>query len=170
MIENNKSVVKDNGNIFINSDNTYFIIKNETNIEILKKFVEEKFNGIINNIINDILSNNEKIYWKILINISLKDIKLFKKFYSIDNDAYFNLYGNMQDNFNISIQINKFPSNIDIGKKINEPNIMLSIKLKYLFEIIDYLNISEFSIYHIEQSLLFIRSDKGTVFIAGMVH
>ena len=79
MIENNKSVVKDNGNIFINSDNTYFIIKNETNIEILKKFVEEKFNGIINNIINDILSNNEKIYWKILINISLKDIKLFKK-------------------------------------------------------------------------------------------
>ena len=169
MIENDKSVVKDNGNIFINSDNTYFIIKNETNIEILKKFVEEKFNGIINNIINDILSNNEKIYWKILINISLKDIKLFKKFYSIDNDAYFNLYGNMQDNFNISIQINNFPSNIDIGKKINEPNIMLSIKLKYLFEIIDYLNISEFSIYHIEQSLLFIRSDKGMVFIAGMV-
>ena len=48
----------------------------------------------------------------------------------------------MQDNFNISIQINNFPSNIDIGKKINEPNIMLSIKLKYLFEIIDYLNIS----------------------------
>ena len=52
MIENNRTIVKDNGNIFINSDNTYFIIKNETNIEILKKFVEEKFNGIINNIIN----------------------------------------------------------------------------------------------------------------------
>ena len=166
MIKIDKSIVKDNGNIYVNSDNIYFIIKNEANTEILKEFAKEKFNGII----NDIICNNKEIYRNILLNISKNDIKLFKKFYSIDNDAYLNLYGNMQDNFNISIEINKFPSNIDIGKKINEPNIMLSLKLKYLFEVIDYLNINEFSIYHIEQSLLFIRSDKGTVFIAGMVH
>ena len=166
MIKIDKSIVKDNGNIYVNSDNIYFIIKNEANTEILKEFAKEKFNGII----NDIICNNKEIYGNILLNISKNDIKLFKKFYSIDNDAYLNLYGNMQDNFNISIQINNFPSNIDIGKKINEPNIMLSLKLKYLFEVIDYLNINEFSIYHIEQSLLFIRSDKGTVFIAGMVH
>ena len=166
MIENNRTIVKDNGNIFVNNNNIYFIIKNEANTEILKEFAKEKFNGII----NDIICNNKEIYGNILLNISKNDIKLFKKFYSIDNDAYLNLYGNMQDNFNISIQINNFPSNIDIGKKINEPNIMLSLKLKYLFEVIDYLNINEFSIYHIEQSLLFIRSDKGTVFIAGMVH
>ena len=166
MIKIDKSIVKDNGNIFVNNNNIYFIIKNEANTEILKEFAKEKFNGII----NDIICNNKEIYRNILLNISKNDIKLFKKFYSIDNDAYLNLYGNMQDNFNISIQINKFPSNIDIGKKINEPNIMLSLKLKYLFEVIDYLNINEFSIYHIEQSLLFIRSDKGTVFIAGMVH
>ena len=166
MIKIDKSIVKDNGNIYVNSDNIYFIIKNEANTEILKEFAKEKFNGII----NDIICNNKEIYRNILLNISKNDIKLFKKFYSIDNDAYLNLYGNMQDNFNISIQINNFPSNIDIGKKINEPNIMLSLKLKYLFEVIDYLNINEFSIYHIEQSLLFIRSDKGTVFIAGMVH
>ena len=166
MIKIDKSIVKDNGNIFVNNNNIYFIIKNEANTEILKEFAKEKFNGII----NDIICNNKEIYRNILLNISKNDIKLFKKFYSIDNDAYLNLYGNMQDNFNISIEINKFPSNIDIGKKINEPNIMLSLKLKYLFEVIDYLNINEFSIYHIEQSLLFIRSDKGTVFIAGMVH
>ena len=165
MIKIDKSIVKDNGNIFVNNNNIYFIIKNEANQEILKEFAKEKFNGII----NDIICNNKEIYGNILLNISKNDIKLFKKFYSIDNDAYLNLYGNMQDNFNISIEINKFPSNIDIGKKINEPNIMLSLKLKYLFEVIDYLNISEFSIYHIEQSLLFIRSDKGMVFIAGMV-
>ena len=165
MIKIDKSIVKDNGNIYVNFDNIYFIIKNEANTEILKEFAKEKFNGII----NDIICNNKEIYGNILLNISKNDIKLFKKFYSIDNDAYLNLYGNMQDNFNISIEINKFPSNIDIGKKINEPNIMLSLKLKYLFEVIDYLNINEFSIYHIEQSLLFIRSDKGMVFIAGMV-
>ena len=165
MIEKDRTIVKDNGNIFVNNNNIYFIIKNEANTEILKEFAKEKFNGII----NDIICNNKEIYGNILLNISKNDIKLFKKFYSIDNDAYLNLYGNMQDNFNISIEINKFPSNIDIGKKINEPNIMLSLKLKYLFEVIDYLNISEFSIYHIEQSLLFIRSDKGMVFIAGMV-
>ena len=136
MIKIDKSIVKDNGNIFVNNNNIYFIIKNEANTEILKEFAKEKFNGII----NDIICNNKEIYRNILLNISKNDIKLFKKFYSIDNDAYLNLYGNMQDNFNISIEINKFPSNIDIGKKINEPNIMLSLKLSFtivlLFSII----------------------------------
>ena len=167
MIENDKSVVKDNGNIFINSDYNYFIIKNETNIEILKQFVKEKFSGIINNIINDILINNEKIYWKILINISLKDIKLFKKFYKIDEDAEIIL----NDNYlKFLVTINNVNNYVNTGIKINNIGLSLSLKIKYLLNIINYLKIEEFTIYHIIDSLLFIKSDKGIVFIAGMVH
>ena len=37
MIENNRTIVKDNGNIFVNNNNIYFIIKNEANQEIIGK-------------------------------------------------------------------------------------------------------------------------------------
>ena len=37
MIKIDKSIVKDNGNIFVNNNNIYFIIKNEANQEILKE-------------------------------------------------------------------------------------------------------------------------------------
>ena len=45
--------VKDNGNIFVNDSDIYFIIKNEANQEILKEFVKEKFNGTIKNLLYD---------------------------------------------------------------------------------------------------------------------
>ena len=41
MIENDRTTVKDNGNIFVNDSDIYFIIKNEANQEILKEFVKE---------------------------------------------------------------------------------------------------------------------------------
>ena len=162
MIENDKSVVKDNGNIFINSDNTYFIIKNEANQEILKEFVEEKFKGTI----KQIIFNDKEIVNKILVNITKKDINLFKKFYKIDNDAVTSLNDNYY--LKILITINKVNSYINTGIKINNLNLSLSVKIKYLLEIVDYLKIEEFTIYHIIDSLLFIKSNKGIVFIAGM--
>ena len=162
MIENNRTIVKDNGNIFVNNNNIYFIIKNEANQEILKEFAKEKFNGII----NDIICNNKEIYGNILLNISKNDIKLFKKFYSIDNDAVTSLNDNYY--LKILITINKVNSYINTGIKINNLNLSLSVKIKYLLEIVDYLKIEEFTIYHIIDSLLFIKSNKGIVFIAGM--
>ena len=149
MIENDKSVVKDNGNIFINSDNTYFIIKNEANQEILKEFVEEKFKGTI----KQIIFNDKEIVNKILVNITKKDINLFKKFYKIDNDAVTSLNDNYY--LKILITINKVNSYINTGIKINNLNLSLSVKIKYLLEIVDYLKIEEFTIYHITNSLLF---------------
>ena len=164
MIKIDKSIVKDNGNIYVNSDNIYFIIKNEANTEILKEFAKEKFNGII----NDIICNNKEIYGNILLNISLKDIKLFKKFYKIDNDAEISL----NDNYYLKIlmTINKVNSYVNTGIKISNLNLILSLKIKYLLEIVDYLKIEEFAIYHITNSLLFIVSTKGKVFIAGIIH
>lgn len=162
MIENNRTIVKDNGNIFVNNNNIYFIIKNEVNQEILKEFVEEKFKGII----KQIIFNDKEIVNKILVNITKKDINLFKKFYKIDNDAVTSLNDNYY--LKILITINKVNSYINTGIKINNLNLSLSVKIKYLLEIVDYLKIEEFTIYHIIDSLLFIKSNKGIVFIAGM--
>lgn len=162
MIENNRTIVKDNGNIFVNNNNIYFIIKNEVNQEILKEFVEEKFKGTI----KQIIFNDKEIVNKILVNITKKDINLFKKFYKIDNDAVTSLNDNYY--LKILITINKVNSYINTGIKINNLNLSLSVKIKYLLEIVDYLKIEEFTIYHIIDSLLFIKSNKGIVFIAGM--
>ena len=162
MIENNRTIVKDNGNIFVNNNNIYFIIKNEVNQEILKEFVEEKFKGII----KQIIFNDKEIVNKILVNITKKDINLFKKFYKIDNDVVTSLNDNYY--LKILITINKVNSYINTGIKINNLNLSLSVKIKYLLEIVDYLKIEEFTIYHIIDSLLFIKSNKGIVFIAGM--
>ena len=162
MIENNRTIVKDNGNIFVNNNNIYFIIKNEANQEILKEFVEEKFKGTI----KQIIFNDKEIVNKILVNITKKDINLFKKFYKIDNDAVTSLNDNYY--LKILITINKVNSYINTGIKINNLNLSLSVKIKYLLEIVDYLKIEEFTIYHIIDSLLFIKSNKGIVFIAGM--
>jgi hypothetical protein len=161
MIENNRTIVKDNGNIFVNNNNIYFIIKNEVNQEILKEFVEEKFKGTI----KQIIFNDKEIVNKILV-ITKKDINLFKKFYKIDNDAVTSLNDNYY--LKILITINKVNSYINTGIKINNLNLSLSVKIKYLLEIVDYLKIEEFTIYHIIDSLLFIKSNKGIVFIAGM--
>lgn len=162
MIENNRTIVKDNGNIFVNNNNIYFIIKNEVNQEILKEFVEEKFKGTI----KQIIFNDKEIVNKILVNITKKDINLFLKFYKIDNDAVTSLNDNYY--LKILITINKVNSYINTGIKINNLNLSLSVKIKYLLEIVDYLKIEEFTIYHIIDSLLFIKSNKGIVFIAGM--
>ena len=162
MIKIDKSIVKDNGNIFVNNNNIYFIIKNEANQEILKEFVEEKFKGTI----KQIIFNDKEIVNKILVNITKKDINLFKKFYKIDNDAVTSLNDNYY--LKILITINKVNSYINTGIKINNLNLSLSVKIKYLLEIVDYLKIEEFTIYHIIDSLLFIKSNKGIVFIAGM--
>ena len=162
MIKIDKSIVKDNGNIYVNSDNIYFIIKNEVNQEILKEFVEEKFKGTI----KQIIFNDKEIVNKILVNITKKDINLFLKFYKIDNDAVTSLNDNYY--LKILITINKVNSYINTGIKINNLNLSLSVKIKYLLEIVDYLKIEEFTIYHIIDSLLFIKSNKGIVFIAGM--
>ena len=54
--------------------------------------------------------------------------------------------------------------------KHNKKCLSLSLKIKYLLNIINYLKIEEFTIYHIIDSLLFIKSDKGIVFIAGIIH
>ena len=164
MIENNRTIVKDNGNIFVNNNNIYFIIKNEVNQEILKEFVEEKFKGTI----KQILFNDKVIADKILVNITKKDINLFKKFYKIDNDAEISLNNNYY--LKILIKINKVNSYVNTGIKFNNLNLLLSVKIKYLLEIVDYLKIEEFAIYHITSYLLFIISNKGKVFIAGMEH
>ena len=161
MIENDRTTVKDNGNIFVNDSDIYFIIKNEANQEILKEFVKEKFNGTIKEIIcNDKLINSE-----VLVTITKKDINLFKKFYKIDNDGEIIL----NDNYLIIlITINNVNSYVTTGIRNNNFNLSLSVKIKYLLEIVDYLKIEEFIIYHITNSLLFIISNKGKVFIAGM--
>ena len=163
MIENDRTIVKDNGNIFVNNNNIYFIIKNEANQEILKEFVKEKYNGTI----KEIICNDKLIDSEILVNITKKDINLFKKFYKIDNDAVTSLNDNYD--LKIFITINKVNSYVNTGIKNNNFNLELAVKIKYLLEIVDYLKIEEFSIYHIIDSLLFIKSNKGVVFISGML-
>ena len=126
MIEKDRTIVKDNGNIFVNNNNIYFIIKNEANQEILKEFVEEKFKGTI----KQIIFNDKEIVNKILVNITKKDINLFKKFYKIDNDGVTSLNDNYD--LKIFITINKVNSYINTGIKINNLNLSLSVKIKYL--------------------------------------
>ena len=129
----------------------------------VKGFVKEKYNGTI----KEIICNDKLIDSEILVNITKKDINLFKKFYKIDNDGVTSLNDNYD--LKIFITINKVNSYVNTGIKNNNFNLELAVKIKYLLEIVDYLKIEEFSIYHIIDSLLFIKSNKGVVFISGML-
>ena len=111
--------------------------------------------------IQEFLFHTLMLLYKIENNLKLNFLYSFH-----DNDAVTSLNDNYY--LKILITINKVNSYINTGIKINNLNLSLSVKIKFLLEIVDYLKIEEFSIYHIIDSLLFIKSNKGIVFIAGM--